>query len=145
MNYGQQSPVCSLAFMNHVNCDIEISEVQFCQTNGDETIDSCNINGIVANSVLKVQNNTFKGYPIYKASFEKAAKFTPQTCGTLAVRLTTKNNPYNYGGRQIAVITGDSINHSFTVNGKPITLALQGYNNINSWSCLIAMKMRFVK
>ena len=156
-----QTIVCTLSFTNFANCDFEISEVRFCQPVGHERIDDCKINGIAAESVVKVQNETFKGFPIYAASFERAFRFSPKnyksvvytTVGNAAINVsfwskTQQSGQYNaYGNvpHKTAILTADTINQSFIVNGKPLHFSLLGYNNHNAWFCLIALKMRYVK
>ena len=159
--------VCTLSFTEYANCDIEIFEVRFCQPVGHERIDGCSINGfvngratngIVAESVVKVQNETFKGFPIYAASFERAFRFSPKKSnsnvydrrGNAAVNVsfmskTEQHGQYGYGPRKTAVLTAHTIKQSFAVNGKPLKFSLLGYNNHNAWCCLIALKMRYVK
>ncbi len=142
-NYGQ-TPACILDFSNLAACDIEISELQFCQTTDRETNDSVQIEGTAAKSVVKVGDQTFKGYPIYKASFEKAYRFSTQSRDTLCVYFQNTNSDFPYSLGTVAILQADTITHSFTINGKPITVSLQGYDNVSSWYCLLALKMRYV-
>ncbi len=139
-------PNCTVVSNRHIPAEFEISEVQFCQPVGHETINQVDIDGVIANSVEKVQNKTFKGYPVYKASFEKATlKYSSQDNGQASITFKNKNvHKYYRSNEQTAMITAGTINHSFAVNGRQITLALEGYNK-TTWCCLTALKVRCVK
>ncbi len=139
-------PTCTVLSSSHIPGEFEISEVQFCQPVGHETIDQVDINGVKANSVEKVQNKVLKGYPVYKASFEKAIKYSSQRYGQANITFQNKNGQNFWGSNEpTALVTAHTINHSFTVNGQQIKLALQGYDNATTWCCLTALKMRYVK
>ena len=138
--YGQ-TPLCILAFSNLAASQIEISELHFCQPVGHETIDGVNIDGTLAKSIVKVDDQTFKGYPIYKASFE-----SPYRCSSQCrpnVYFNDETIPHN--NVAAAILHASTITHSFTLNAKPITVSLRGYDDYSSWQCLLALKMRYVK
>ncbi len=132
---------CTVASTSYIksNAKFEISEVQFCQPTGQEKIDQVDIDGVIANSVKRVQNKMFKGYPVYKASFEKAFECLSGNFGR-TISFTRKNGLC--GDEQFALVTAGTINHKFTVNGQQISLSLQGYNNTTTWQCLTALKIR---
>ncbi len=142
---NQGHAACNLRITN-ANCEIQISELHFCQPDEAAGIDSVELQnfsielqGRIAKSVVKLQNQTFKNYPVYKASFEEPFKFQPQYC-TPQILFRKRSQAYQ---RQVAILVGSTINHSFNVNGKQIQVSLTGYNN-RAWYCLVAVKMKCV-
>ncbi len=127
---------CNLHITNYGDREIQISELHFCQPEGAADIESVELQGTVAKSVVRLQNQTFKNHPVYKASFEKPVQFVPKYC-TPQILFRSNNEPYN---AQVALLVGN-INHAFNVNGKQIQISLKGYNN-SRWYGLVAAKIK---
>ncbi len=125
-----------LHITNNADCEIQISELHFCQPEGAADIESVQLQGRVTESVVRLQNQTFKNHPVYIVSFEKPVQILPQYC-TPQIWFRSNNQLYN---RQVAVLVG-SLNHAFNVNGKQIQISLEGCRD-REWYCLVAVKMK---
>ncbi len=135
---------CKINFQTFENGEIEISQLQFCQPLNAETINSVELDGIPAKYVIRLDNQTYKDYPIYKALFEKPIKYVPTSDSrSLCVKFKDANLTR---GHKVAILEADNMTKSFTLNGKPITVTLEGGltpMSHCSWSCLLALHLRY--
>ncbi len=135
---------CQINFQTFEKGEIEISQLQFCQPLNDETINSVELDGIPAKYVVKLDNQTYKDYPIYKALFEKPFKYVPTSrFEPLCVEFKDTNFT---SVSKVAILQADSMTKSFTLNGKPITMSLEAglaQMGNSSWFCLLALHVRY--
>ncbi len=150
--HGKSSLPCNVLFKidSCADSDIEISELKFCQPPGCEGINSVQLKDTVADSVIKIENETFKGWPVYQATFEQAIKFSP-TKGVYGqygrlLKIFFKNKHGNWLENVAFLTTTQSGTcEPFTLSGKPIAISF-GYPNDPRFSryCLLALKMKYV-
>ncbi len=143
-NIGYADSAVSILAMNkNANCDIEISEVHFCQPVGVESIVSVEIRVKSASALtpmIKPEEQMFNGYQVFTATFAKPFRFSCRErkpkiyfnlqpgCSNEVTMLDAARgrNPLNSSGKQCRITVGSSTSQT-------------------SWYCLTALRLRYLQ
>ncbi len=134
---------CTLDFNNSINCDMEISEIQFCQWSDSHyngitsvEIDDKGQGPVSATSIVKLRNQEFTGHPVYTASFEEPFRFSPQRSKLhICFKLNQKYDAI------VTKLQACTAYHLFKINGRNVQVSFRDSTGPQIiWHCLLALK-----
>ncbi len=137
------SAVSILAINKNANCDIEISEVQFCQPVGVESVVSVEIRVKSASALtpmIKPEDQTFHGYQVFTATFEKPFRFS---CRERKPKIYFNLQPGC--SNEVTMLDAAKGRKPFNSSGKQCRITVGSSTSQTSWYCLVAFRLRYLQ